>query len=57
MVTVTFQKKGERTLMTLVHSPFSSHARAQAHEEAWNFILGNFAEIFANGAHRRREKQ
>jgi hypothetical protein len=27
---------------------------AQAHEKAWNFILGNFAEIFGSGAHRRQ---
>jgi hypothetical protein len=23
---------------------------AQAHEKGWNFILGNFAEIFGSGA-------
>ncbi|MGA2594343.1 MAG: SRPBCC domain-containing protein [Bryobacteraceae bacterium] len=48
MVTVTFQKKGEGTLMTLVHSGFASDGMAQAHEKAWNFILGNFAEIFGS---------
>ena len=56
MVTVAYQKKGDRTLMTLVHSGFTSNAKAEAHEEAWNLILGNFAEIFSSGiAHRRKQ--
>jgi len=45
MVTVTLQKKGEGTLMTLLHSGFTTADMAQPHEKAWNFILGNFAEI------------
>src|ERR1700738_800725 len=44
-VTVTFQKKGEDTLMTLQHSGLTSDDMAQAHEKGWNFILGRFVEI------------
>jgi uncharacterized protein YndB with AHSA1/START domain len=54
MVTVTFQKKGEETLMTLVHSGFTSADMAQAHEKGWNFILANIFEIFRNGALHRK---
>jgi Activator of Hsp90 ATPase homolog 1-like protein len=50
VVTVTFQKKGEGTLMTLLHSGFTTDEMPQAHEKAWNFILGNSAEIFGSGA-------
>lgn len=54
-VTVTFQKKAESTtLMTLVHSGFTTDDMAQAHDKAWNFILGNFSEIFVNGARRQK---
>jgi len=54
VVTVTFQKKGEGTLMTLLHFGFTTDDMAQAHEKGWNVILGNFAEIFGSGAHRRK---
>lgn len=46
VVTVTFQKKGEGTVMTLVHSGFTTDAMAQAHMNGWNFLLDNFAQIF-----------
>ena len=45
-VTVTFQKNGEGTLMTLVHSGFTNDAMAQAHDKGWNLLIGNFAGIF-----------
>jgi uncharacterized protein YndB with AHSA1/START domain len=54
VVTVTFQKKGEDTLMTLVHAGLTSNDMAQAHEKGWNFILGRFAEIFGSGRYRRK---
>jgi uncharacterized protein YndB with AHSA1/START domain len=49
-VTVTFQKKGEDTLMTLVHSGLTSGDMAQAHEKGWDFMLGRFVNIFGSGA-------
>lgn len=51
IVTVRFQKRGEETLMTLLHSGFTSDEMAQSHERGWNLILGKFAEIFGSGAH------
>lgn len=45
-VTVTFQKKGDGTLMTLEHSGFATDDMAQAHEKGWNLIFTKFAEIF-----------
>ena len=54
MVTVTFQKMGESTLMTLVHTGFTSADMAQAHQKAWDFILGRFAESFCSGTRLRK---
>jgi uncharacterized protein YndB with AHSA1/START domain len=52
MVTVTFQRKGESTLMTLVHSGLSQGDIAIAHEKGWNSILGKFGSAFASESHR-----
>jgi uncharacterized protein YndB with AHSA1/START domain len=49
-VTVTFQKKGKETLMTLVHSGLTNQDMVRAHEQGWNFILGRFVKIFGNKA-------
>jgi uncharacterized protein YndB with AHSA1/START domain len=49
-VTVTFQKEGDHTLMILVHSDLPDEEKAQAHEKGWNFLLGNFVEIFTSEA-------
>ena len=54
MVTVTFQKKGEGTLMTLLHSGLPNDAMAKAHEEGWNSIFDKFSNIFVSGSHRRK---
>jgi uncharacterized protein YndB with AHSA1/START domain len=53
-VTVTFQKKGENTLMTLVHSGLPDTDGGRGHEKGWNFFLDRFAQKFAAGA--RKEK-
>lgn len=41
-VTVTFQKKGEETLLTILHSGFPNADTATAHEKGWNAILDGF---------------
>jgi len=51
-VTVTFQKKGEGTLMTLVHSGLPEGDMARAHEKGWNSILDKFGNPFVSGSHR-----
>jgi len=51
-VTVTFEKKGEGTLMTLVHSGLPEHEKARGHERGWNYFLGVFLEQFGNGSRK-----
>src|SRR5580692_874187 len=53
MVTVTFTKQEEGTLMTLLHSGLPDHERARGHEKGWNYFLGIFREQFGSGS---REK-
>ncbi len=39
VVTLTFQKKGENTLMTLVHSGLPDTDGGRSHEKGWNYFL------------------
>ena len=50
MVTVTFKKQGEDTLMTLVHSDLPDTDEARGHEKGWNYFLGIFFEQFGGGS-------
>src|ERR1700733_11003715 len=45
-VTVAFKKKGEDTLMTLVHSGLPDDDVAKSHENGWNYFLGRFLDQF-----------
>ncbi len=45
-VTVTFKKKGDGTLMTLVHSGLPDTERAKEHEKGWNHFLDIFPGQF-----------
>lgn len=53
-VTVTFQKEGEDTLMTILHSGLPNADMATAHEKGWNSILDKFSRIFVGGSHCQR---
>jgi len=53
MVTVTFEKKGEETLMTLLHAGLPADDVAKAHEDGWNYFLDKLTEHFGTRAHRR----
>ena len=53
LVTVTFQTKGEGTLMTLRHSGLPNDDMARAHETGWNSIFDRFGNAFVSGSHRR----
>jgi uncharacterized protein YndB with AHSA1/START domain len=53
-VTVTFQKKGAGTRMTLVHSGLPKDDMAKAHEKGWNSIADKFGDIFVDGSHHRK---
>jgi uncharacterized protein YndB with AHSA1/START domain len=48
MVTVTFQKKGEDTLMTLVHSGLPDTDGGRGHEKGWNYFLDLFPGQFGD---------
>ena len=49
-VTLTFEKQGAATLMTLVHSGLPDHERARSHEKGWPYFLGIFLERFGTGS-------
>jgi uncharacterized protein YndB with AHSA1/START domain len=50
MVTVTFQKKGDETLMTLMHSGLPDTEGGRGHEAGWNYFLNTFPEQFGPGS-------
>jgi uncharacterized protein YndB with AHSA1/START domain len=52
-VTLTFEKQGEQTVMTLVHSDLPDHALARGHEGGWNYFLGTFREQFGDGSRKK----
>jgi uncharacterized protein YndB with AHSA1/START domain len=54
MVTVTFQKEGEGTRMTLLHSGLPNDDMAKAHQKGWNSISDKFSDIFVGGSRRRK---
>jgi uncharacterized protein YndB with AHSA1/START domain len=54
IVTVTFGKRGEGTLMTLLHSGLPNEAMAKAHEKGWSSIFDKFSNIYFSGLHRRK---
>jgi len=51
-VTVTFEKKGEDTRMTLVHSGLPDTEEAKGHEKGWNYFLDVLREQFGSGSRR-----
>jgi uncharacterized protein YndB with AHSA1/START domain len=52
VVTMTFEKQGENTLMSLVHSGLPDHELAQGHKKGWNYFLGVFLEQFGDGSRK-----
>jgi uncharacterized protein YndB with AHSA1/START domain len=53
-VTVTFRKKGEDTLLSVLHSGLPNADMATVHENGWNFILEKFSNSFVAGSRRRQ---
>jgi DNA-binding transcriptional ArsR family regulator/uncharacterized protein YndB with AHSA1/START domain len=53
-VTVTFRKKGENTLMTLVHSGLPDTDGGRKHEKGWTYFLDIFPQQFGNAARKRK---
>jgi len=53
-VTVTFQKKGPETLMTLIHSDLPNNKYGKAHNEGWNDFLTVFPKNFKATARKKK---
>jgi uncharacterized protein YndB with AHSA1/START domain len=53
IVTLTFKKQGEETLMTLVHSDLPDTDGGRGHEKGWNYFVGIFREQFGNGSGKK----
>lgn len=54
MVTLTFEKRGEETLMTLLHTGLPDDDGGRGHEQGWNYFLGNFTEQFAAASRKNK---
>jgi hypothetical protein len=54
IVTLTFKKQGDDTLMTLVHSGLPDHELARGHEKGWNYFLEIFREQFGNSLRKKQ---
>lgn len=52
MVTVTFNKQGEGTLMTLVHAGLPDTNEGRGHEKGWNYFVGVLREQFGDGSRK-----
>jgi uncharacterized protein YndB with AHSA1/START domain len=52
-VTLTFKKKGEDTLMTLVHSDLPDSEEGRAHQDGWNHFLGVLVDHFGGRSRRK----
>jgi uncharacterized protein YndB with AHSA1/START domain len=46
LVTVTFQKKGNDTLLTLRHENLPDDDQGRGHDRGWHFLLSQFADRF-----------
>lgn len=51
-VTITFEPRGDDTLMTLVHSNLPDDEKARGHQGGWDYFLGVFREQFGDGSHK-----
>ena len=47
---MTFNKQGENTLMSLVHSGLPDTDEGKSHEKGWNYFPGIFLEQFGKGS-------
>jgi uncharacterized protein YndB with AHSA1/START domain len=46
LVTVTFQKEGEDTLLTLRHENLPDDEYGRGHEKGWDYLVSRFADRF-----------
>ena len=52
VLTLTFEPKGNQTLVTLRHSGVPDDDFGRQHGEGWDYVLGAIAERFAKGPRR-----
>jgi uncharacterized protein YndB with AHSA1/START domain len=52
IVTLTFKKHGEDTLMTLVHSNLPDTDGGRSHEKGWSYFLNIFPEQFGDASRK-----
>ncbi|HVU49644.1 MAG TPA: SRPBCC domain-containing protein [Polyangia bacterium] len=52
VVTVTFEKKGGDTLLTLTHADLPDSEEGRLHDDGWKECLGKFGESFPAGRAR-----
>ena len=57
IVTLTFKKQGEDTLMTLVHTGIPDTDGGRGHEKGWNYFLDLFPEQFGNATRRENRRR
>ena len=53
-VTVTFEKKGGETLMTLVHSDLPNNDNGKAHVGGWNDFMDAFPKYFKKASWKKK---
>jgi len=53
-VTVTFKKKGQDTLVTLVHTGLPNNEDGKGHNDGWNYFLDQYLRRFEKRARKRR---
>jgi uncharacterized protein YndB with AHSA1/START domain len=55
LVTLTFQKQGDGTLMTLVHSNLPNDEKAKAHEGGWNYFMDKLAGHYGKASRKKKQ--
>ena len=53
-VTVTLQKKGHDTLMTLVHSGLPDTDGGRSHEKGWSFFMDSFSQHYPDASRNQK---
>ncbi|MDB5038762.1 MAG: hypothetical protein JWQ35_2290 [Bacteriovoracaceae bacterium] len=48
VVTLTFKKNGEDTLMTLIHSDLPDHELARGHNQGWTYFMDKLTDHFSS---------
>lgn len=55
LVTLTFKKQGDGTLMTLVHSDLPNDEKARNHEGGWNYFMDKIVTHYAKRSGKKKK--